>query len=169
MHFSYLNLNIRCYSALSRFQITFPMKKLLHFREPQDNVSIAVLIFFARCAALTAYNALNGPVPVKAGDYVLVLGSWNWWCLHVSPFFLPFSFLLYYTAPLFNLPSLRELLLLQHPLLMKNSKLLPSSAKYMINYKTTPKWDEEIQKIVCCASSPYSHTFKWQHLNYNTI
>ncbi|KAG6804647.1 hypothetical protein H0H93_007599, partial [Arthromyces matolae] len=27
------------------------------------------------CAGLTAYNALNGSVPVKAGDYVLVLGT----------------------------------------------------------------------------------------------
>jgi D-arabinose 1-dehydrogenase-like Zn-dependent alcohol dehydrogenase len=29
----------------------------------------------SRCAALTAYNALLGQVPVKAGDYVLVLGT----------------------------------------------------------------------------------------------
>ncbi len=28
-----------------------------------------------RCAAVTAYNALLGPVPVKAGDFVLVLGT----------------------------------------------------------------------------------------------
>lgn len=28
-----------------------------------------------RCAAVTAYNALNGPVPIKAGDTVLVLGT----------------------------------------------------------------------------------------------
>jgi NADPH:quinone reductase-like Zn-dependent oxidoreductase len=28
-----------------------------------------------RCAALTAYNSLMGPVPLKAGDYVLVLGT----------------------------------------------------------------------------------------------
>lgn len=28
-----------------------------------------------RCAALTAFNGLNGPEPVKAGDTVLVLGT----------------------------------------------------------------------------------------------
>lgn len=28
-----------------------------------------------RCAALTAYSALLGPIPVKAGDYVLVQGT----------------------------------------------------------------------------------------------
>lgn len=27
------------------------------------------------CAALTAYNALLGPIPVKAGDYVLIQGT----------------------------------------------------------------------------------------------
>lgn len=27
------------------------------------------------CAALTAYNAFNDPVCVKAGDFVLVLGT----------------------------------------------------------------------------------------------
>jgi NADPH:quinone reductase-like Zn-dependent oxidoreductase len=27
------------------------------------------------CAAVTAYNALHGPIPVKAGDTVLVIGT----------------------------------------------------------------------------------------------
>ena len=27
------------------------------------------------CAAVTAYNALNGPIPVKGGDVVLVQGT----------------------------------------------------------------------------------------------
>lgn len=30
---------------------------------------------YARCAALTAYNALHGPVPIKGGDVVLLLGT----------------------------------------------------------------------------------------------
>jgi NADPH:quinone reductase-like Zn-dependent oxidoreductase len=27
------------------------------------------------CAALTAYNALHGPTPIKAGDTVLIIGT----------------------------------------------------------------------------------------------
>ncbi|KAF9455316.1 chaperonin 10-like protein, partial [Collybia nuda] len=33
------------------------------------------LTYKKRCAALTAYNCLQGPVPLKAGDYVLILGT----------------------------------------------------------------------------------------------
>lgn len=147
------------------------MKKLLHFSEPQDNVSIVVLIFFARCTALTAYNALNGSVPVGAGDYVLVLGTGG---VSMSAHFFSSFFngiYLYYIIQFHSSICRRcgsycycNILFWWKTQNCLSSKL---GAKYIINYKTTPKWDEEIQKIVCCASCPYSHIFKWQHLNYN--
>ncbi|KAF8204642.1 chaperonin 10-like protein [Pholiota molesta] len=77
------------------------------------------------CAALTAYNALNGPVPIKAGDYVLVLGTGG-----VS------------TLPLRLEHGNRDIVLDEK--LKIASKL---GAKHLINYKTTPNWDEEVLKI----------------------
>ncbi|GLB41523.1 putative alcohol dehydrogenase [Lyophyllum shimeji] len=82
------------------------------------------------CAALTAYNALHGPVPVKAGDYVLVLGTGG-----VSIFGLQLA--LASGAVVIATSSSDEKLKVA-------SKL---GAKHVINYNRTPNWDEEILKI----------------------
>ncbi|KAJ3526050.1 hypothetical protein NM688_g8310 [Phlebia brevispora] len=82
------------------------------------------------CAALTAWNALHGPVPVKAGDYVLVQGTGG-----VSMFALQLA--VASGAIVIATSSSNE----------KLAKAKQLGAKYLINYKETPDWDHEVQKI----------------------
>ncbi|KAF9480687.1 NAD(P)-binding protein [Pholiota conissans] len=82
------------------------------------------------CAALTAYNALNGPVPVKAGDSVLVLGTGG-----VSTFGLQFA--VASGATVIATSSSDEKLKVF-------SKL---GAKHVINYNKTPDWEQEVLKF----------------------
>jgi len=83
------------------------------------------------CAALTAYNALYGPVPIKAGDIVLVLGTGG-----VSIFALQFAVAA--GATVIATSSSDEKLKIATKL----------GAKHVINYKKTPQWDEEVLRIV---------------------
>ncbi|KAG6827184.1 hypothetical protein H0H92_012849 [Tricholoma furcatifolium] len=82
------------------------------------------------CAALTAYNALHGPVPIKAGDYVLVLGTGG-----VSIFALQFSVAA--GATVIATSSSDEKLKVATKL----------GAHHVINYKSHPNWEEEVAKI----------------------
>ncbi|PPQ74723.1 hypothetical protein CVT24_003919 [Panaeolus cyanescens] len=83
-----------------------------------------------RCAALTAYNALHGPVPIKAGDHVLVLGTGG-----VSIFALQFAVAAGATVIATSSSDVK---------LKIASKL---GAKHVINYKTTPEWEKEVLRI----------------------
>ncbi|KAJ7106911.1 alcohol dehydrogenase superfamily protein [Mycena epipterygia] len=83
------------------------------------------------CAALTAYNALlSGYEPLKAGDTVLVQGTGG-----VSTFALQFA--VASGATVIATSSSDEKL--------KYATRL--GAKHVINYKTTPNWDEEVLKL----------------------
>ncbi|TEB19836.1 GroES-like protein [Coprinellus micaceus] len=82
------------------------------------------------CAAVTAYNALHGPVPVKAGDYVLIQGTGG-----VSIFALQFA--VASGAIVIATSSSNEKLKVAEKL----------GAKYLINYKETPDWDKEVHRI----------------------
>ncbi|KAI0077021.1 NAD-P-binding protein [Panus rudis PR-1116 ss-1] len=82
------------------------------------------------CAALTAWNALHGPTPVKAGDYVLVEGTGG-----VSVFGLLFAAAS--GATVIVITSSAE----------KIEKVKKLGATYTINYKETPDWDQEIMKL----------------------
>ncbi|KAJ8072954.1 hypothetical protein PM082_019817 [Marasmius tenuissimus] len=82
------------------------------------------------CAAVTAYNALMGPVPVKAGDTVLVQGTGG-----VSIFTLQFAVASGATVILTSSSDKK---------LEIGRKL---GAKYTINYKTTPDWEKEVLGI----------------------
>ncbi|KAJ7267902.1 hypothetical protein C8J57DRAFT_1614119, partial [Mycena rebaudengoi] len=83
------------------------------------------------CAALTAYNALlSGFEPLKAGDTILVQGTGG-----VSIFALQFA--VASGATVIAISSSDEKLKIATKL----------GAKYVINYKTTPKWDEEVLKV----------------------
>ncbi|KAJ7431055.1 NAD-P-binding protein [Mycena galericulata] len=82
------------------------------------------------CAALTAYNALRGPEPVKAGDTVLIEGTGG-----VSIFALQFAAALG-----------------AHPIVTSSSdekltKARTLGAKDVVNYTVTPEWDEEVLKL----------------------
>ena len=81
-------------------------------------------------AAVTAYNALLGPKPLKAGDVVLVQGTGG-----VSVFALQFA--VASGATVIATSSSDKKLSLAKTL----------GAKHLINYKTTPDWHEEVLKI----------------------
>ncbi|KAK0479180.1 hypothetical protein IW261DRAFT_1564541 [Armillaria novae-zelandiae] len=82
------------------------------------------------CAALTAYNALMGPKPVKAGDTVLVLGTGG-----VSIFGLQFAVASGATVIATSSSDAK----------LEISKKL--GATHTINYNTTPDWDKEVLKL----------------------
>ncbi|KAH9894030.1 NAD-P-binding protein [Cubamyces lactineus] len=82
------------------------------------------------CAALTAYNALLGPNPLKGGDIVLVQGTGG-----VSIFGLQLA--VASGATVIATSSSDEKLAIAKKL----------GAAYTINYKKTPNWDEEVLKI----------------------
>ncbi|KAI0632995.1 NAD-P-binding protein [Trametes polyzona] len=82
------------------------------------------------CAALTAYNALMGPNPLKGGDTVLVQGTGG-----VSIFGLQLA--VASGASVIVTSSSDEKL--------KIAKSL--GAAHLINYKTTPNWDDEVLRI----------------------
>ncbi|KAF9006635.1 hypothetical protein BDQ17DRAFT_1352115 [Cyathus striatus] len=82
------------------------------------------------CAGLTAYNALNGPTPVKAGDDVLVLGTGgvSIWALQLA------------VAAGANVIATSS----SDEKLKVATKL---GAKHVINYKKVPDWDQEVLKF----------------------
>ncbi|KAK7045260.1 alcohol dehydrogenase superfamily protein [Favolaschia claudopus] len=83
------------------------------------------------CAALTAYNALlSGIEPTKAGDTILVQGTGG-----VSIFALQFA--VASGATVIATSSSDDKLKVATKL----------GAKHVINYKTTPKWSEEVLKL----------------------
>ncbi|OCH92534.1 NAD-P-binding protein [Obba rivulosa] len=82
------------------------------------------------CAAVTAYNALLGATPLKGGDVVLVQGTGG-----VSIFGLQFA--VASGATVIATSSSDEKLQVAKKL----------GAKYLINYKTTPDWDQEVLKL----------------------
>ncbi|KAG7445431.1 alcohol dehydrogenase superfamily protein [Guyanagaster necrorhizus] len=82
------------------------------------------------CAAVTAYNALMGPKPVKAGDAVLILGT-----SAVSLFGLQFAIASGATV-IATSSSDAKLAIVK--------KL---GAAHTINYNTTPDWDKEVLRL----------------------
>ncbi|KAF9045162.1 hypothetical protein BJ165DRAFT_1475758 [Panaeolus papilionaceus] len=82
------------------------------------------------CAALTAYNALHGPVPIKAGDTVLVLGTGG-----VSIFALQLAVAA--GATVIATSSADDKLKVATKL----------GAKHIINYKKSPEWHKVVMNI----------------------
>ncbi|KAF9029358.1 NAD(P)-binding protein [Hymenopellis radicata] len=82
------------------------------------------------CAALTAYNALMGPVQLKAGDTVLILGTGG-----VSIFGLQFAVASGATVIVTSSSDAK----------LEIAKKL--GAAHAINYNKTPAWDEEVLKL----------------------
>ncbi|CCM01264.1 uncharacterized protein FIBRA_03313 [Fibroporia radiculosa] len=79
---------------------------------------------------LTAYNSLMGPVPLKGGDTVLIIGTGG-----VSIFGLQFA--VASGATVIIVSSSDEKLRFAEKL----------GARHLINYKTVPDWDKEILEI----------------------
>ncbi|KAJ7131172.1 NAD-P-binding protein [Mycena epipterygia] len=82
------------------------------------------------CAALTAFNALNGLEPVKAGDTVLVLGTGG-----VATFCLQFAVAAGATVIVASSSD------------AKLAQAKAMGAAHGVNYKTTPAWDEEVLRL----------------------
>jgi NADPH:quinone reductase-like Zn-dependent oxidoreductase len=119
------SLGGQVHGVLTQYR-TFPAHSLVAIPEHFSYEEASTL----PCAALTAYNALHGPTPVKAGDYVLVLGTGG-----VSIWALQFA--VASGATVIATSSSDEKLKLA-------SKL---GAKHVINYRNTPDWDKEVLKI----------------------
>ncbi|TEB33892.1 alcohol dehydrogenase [Coprinellus micaceus] len=101
---------------------TFPAHSLVKIPSHLNYVQASTL----PCAALTAYNALLGGVnPLRAGDYVVVLGTGGVSMQSASG------------AVVIATSSSDEKLQIAEKL----------GAKHLINYKKTPDWDEEVLKI----------------------
>ena len=101
------------------------------------------MLIVPSCAGVTAYNALLGPVPIKAGDIVLVQGTGG-----VSIFGLQIA--VASGATVIATSSSDEKLKIAAKL----------GAKHLINYRTTPDWDQEVLKIVRLLRRdmlPYAH------------
>lgn len=88
-----------------------------------------------RCAAITAYNALHGPTPLKGGDTVLIQGTGG-----VS--ILGLQLAVASGATVIATSSSDEKLKIATSL----------GAAHTINYKKTPNWAEEVLKIVRLGS-----------------
>ncbi|GBE86097.1 hypothetical protein BKA93DRAFT_143104 [Sparassis latifolia] len=82
------------------------------------------------CAALTAYTALQGSIPAKGGDTVLIQGTGG-----VAIFGLQFAIALGATVIATSSSDAK----------LKVAARL--GAKHLINYKTMPDWDEEVLRI----------------------
>ncbi|KDQ55976.1 hypothetical protein JAAARDRAFT_195217 [Jaapia argillacea MUCL 33604] len=82
------------------------------------------------CAAVTAYNALHGPTPIKGGDTVLVLGTGG-----VSIFGLQFAVASGATVIATSSSDAK----------LEIAKNL--GPKHVINYNQYPDWDKEVLKI----------------------
>jgi NADPH:quinone reductase-like Zn-dependent oxidoreductase len=82
------------------------------------------------CAGVTAYNALYGPHPLKAGDTVLVIGTGG-----VSIFALQFAVAA--GAVVIALSSSQE----------KIDKAKKLGATHVINYKEVENWDEKVLEL----------------------
>ncbi|KAL1943195.1 hypothetical protein VTO73DRAFT_4270 [Trametes versicolor] len=111
--------------VLTEYKV-LPAHALVHIPEHLSYEEASTL----PCAAVTAYNALLSPNPMKGGDVVLVQGTGG-----VSIFGLQLA--VASGATVIATSSSDEKL--------KIAKSL--GAAHTINYKTTPNWDEEALKI----------------------
>jgi len=119
------SLGGQAHGVLTQYR-TFPAHSLVKFPEHYSYEEASTL----PCAALTAYNALHGPGPVKAGDYVLVLGTGgvSIWGLQIA---------VAAGATVIATSSSDKKLEIAAKL----------GAKHTINYARTPNWDQEVLKI----------------------
>ncbi|KAI0071141.1 NAD-P-binding protein [Panus rudis PR-1116 ss-1] len=111
--------------VLTQFR-SFPAHSLVKIPEHFSYEEAATL----PCSAVTAWNSLYGPTPVKAGDFVLIEGTGG-----VSIFGLQFA--VASGATVIVTSSSNEKLEVARTL----------GAAYTINYNENPDWDEEVLKI----------------------
>jgi len=98
---------------------------------------------------LTAYNALLGPVPLKAGDYVLVLGLGGVsTCVSLDKKTIALTHLLCLSWALQFAVASGATVIATSSSDEKLAIAASLGAKYIINYRKTPNWDEEVLSIV---------------------
>ncbi|CAL1711790.1 unnamed protein product [Somion occarium] len=111
--------------TLTRYK-NFPAHALVRVPEHLTYEEAATL----PCAAVTAWNALLGPVPLKGGDTVLVQGTGG-----VSIFALQIAAAMGATVIATSSSNVK----------LQIAKKL--GATHLINYKETPDWDQEALKL----------------------
>ncbi|TFK48229.1 NAD(P)-binding protein [Heliocybe sulcata] len=105
---------------------TFPAQSLVRVPKNLTHVEASTL----PCAAVTAYSALFGPCPVKAGETVLCIGTGG-----VSIF----------AAQIAKVCGAEAIVTSSSDEKLEVAKKL--GAKHLINYKTHPEWEKEVLKI----------------------
>ncbi|KIP06634.1 hypothetical protein PHLGIDRAFT_72382, partial [Phlebiopsis gigantea 11061_1 CR5-6] len=111
--------------VLTEYRV-FPSESLVRIPEHLSYEEASTLA----CAAVTAYNALLGPIPLKGGDWVLIQGTGG-----VSIFGLQLA-----AASGANVIATSS----SDDKLEIAKKL---GATHVINYKKTPDWEKEVLKI----------------------
>ncbi|EPQ55960.1 NAD P-binding protein [Gloeophyllum trabeum ATCC 11539] len=111
--------------VLTEYRV-FPEHSLVRAPSNLSHAEVATL----PCAGVTAYNALLGPRPVKAGETVLVLGTGG-----VSIFALQMA----------KVSGAEVIVTSASDEKLEQAKKL--GAKHVINYKKTPDWEKEVLKL----------------------
>ncbi|EPQ55961.1 NAD P-binding protein [Gloeophyllum trabeum ATCC 11539] len=111
--------------VLTEYRV-FPEHALVRAPSNLSHAEVATLA----CAGVTAYNALLGPRPVKAGETVLVLGTGG-----VSIFALQIA----------KVSGAEVIVTSASDEKLEQAKKL--GAKHVINYKKTPDWEKEVLKL----------------------
>ncbi|PPQ66429.1 hypothetical protein CVT24_007195 [Panaeolus cyanescens] len=104
----------------------FPAESLVHIPPHLSYEEASTL----PCSGLTAWSCIRGPEPVGPGDIILIQGTGG-----VS--IAAMQFAVAFGATVIATSSSDEKLNVAKKL----------GAKHLINYKTTPNWDEEVLKI----------------------
>ncbi|KAF9054146.1 NAD-P-binding protein [Panaeolus papilionaceus] len=120
------SLGAQCDGVLTQYR-SFPAHALVSIPANFDYLEASTL----PCAALTAYSALHGPVPIKAGETVLVLGTGG-----VSMFAAQIAFSS--GAVVIGTTSSKE---------KADIAQEKGHVHHIINYKTHPEWDQEVMKL----------------------
>ncbi|KAJ6575860.1 NAD-P-binding protein [Mycena sp. CBHHK59/15] len=111
--------------VLAQYRV-FPVHALVRIPPHLSYVEASTL----PCAALTAYSALRGLEPVKAGDTVLIPGTGG-----VATFALQFAVAMGARAIVTS---------------SSDAKLLQAAARgamHVVNYRTMPAWDAEVLRL----------------------
>jgi D-arabinose 1-dehydrogenase-like Zn-dependent alcohol dehydrogenase len=100
------------------------------------------------CAAVTAYNSLHGPNPLKAGDTVLVIGTGgvSMFVPHRACSKLPLTASFSFALQLAVAAGAEVIALSSSNDKLEKAKAL--GARHLVNYKSVPDWEKEVERIV---------------------
>ncbi|KAG8215157.1 hypothetical protein J3R82DRAFT_8656 [Butyriboletus roseoflavus] len=108
-----------CSSLVTPFDVVWSLVRIPDYLTYEEGSTLP-------CAALTAYNAFHGSVPIKGGDYVLVLGT----CFGAQIAPADGATVIATSSSDAKLEIVKKL-----------------GVQHLINYNTNPNWEDEVLKI----------------------